>query len=373
MFFGSMSAIVAYRVANVDLGYDTRNLLASAVDLSEDRYPTPESRGRFFQSLHDRLAERPELEGVVLRTSLAGITEDRGEVELGDRPVEGVRPRSHVLASLGPLSTLGSALREGRFFDSRDDESGERTVVVSEAFAARYWPGRSPLGARLRLTGLGETGEWRTVVGVAGDVLLGNPLSRERSAVAAYIPLRQTQSRGATVLFRHRGSAAAGQAAFHLTLSGLDPLLAPSPVSSFDELLAKTTLIARSVAALFGACFGFALLLAVSGAYGLMARAIGRQTREIGVRRALGATDRTILVMLLAQGGRQLGIGALVALPFTLLVGWGFSRYFPIALGLSVGTALLVSAAITGVVLAATWLPTRRAIAIEPRDALWRD
>jgi len=91
------------------------------------------------------------------------------------------------------------------------------------------------------------------------------------------------------------------------------------------------------------------------------------------VRRALGATDRNILWLLLGQGGRQLGVGALAALPFTLLVGWGFSRYFPVALGLSVGTSILVSATITAVVLAATWLPTRRAIAIEPRDALWRE
>jgi ABC-type antimicrobial peptide transport system permease subunit len=104
-----------------------------------------------------------------------------------------------------------------------------------------------------------------------------------------------------------------------------------------------------------------------------MARAIGRQTRDIGVRRALGATDRNILWMLLGQGGRQLGVGALAALPFTLLVGWGFSRYFPIALVIPVTTAVLVSLSITAVVLAATWLPTRRAIAVEPRDALWRE
>ena len=66
MFFGSMAAIVAYRVANVDLGYDTRNLLSSSVELPEDRYPDAESRGRFYQTLYDQLAARPELDGVVL-------------------------------------------------------------------------------------------------------------------------------------------------------------------------------------------------------------------------------------------------------------------------------------------------------------------
>jgi ABC-type lipoprotein release transport system permease subunit len=62
-----------------------------------------------------------------------------------------------------------------------------------------------------------------------------------------------------------------------------------------------------------------------------------------------------------------------VALPLTLLIAWGFSSFFPIALAVSLGTALLVSVAITTVVLAATWIPTRRAVALAPRDALWRD
>lgn len=369
MFFGSMSAIVAYRVANMDLGYDTRGLLTSGIDLPEDRYPAQPARGQFFQNLYDQLSTRPELDGVVFRSTVAGIADAEGEFDLPDHPAEGQRPRTFVLRTLGPLSTLGAGLLEGRFFDTRDDEAGAKTAIVSAAFAARHFPGRSPIGAGLIMSGLGETAP-RTVVGVTEDLLLGNPLSRDRSPIAVYIPLRQTEAAGAVAVFRHRGSEADGRSAFLRAVAELDPALAVGNVMSFDDTLAKSTLIARSVARLFGACFGFALLLAVSGAYGLMARAIGRQTRDIGVRRALGATDRTILWMLLGQGGRQLGIGALVALPFTLLVGWGFSRYFPIALGLAVGTALAVSVTITAVVLAATWLPTRRAIAIEPRDAL---
>lgn len=104
-----------------------------------------------------------------------------------------------------------------------------------------------------------------------------------------------------------------------------------------------------------------------------MARSIGQRTREIGVRRALGATDGAIVRLLLGQGSRQLGIGALVALPLTGLAGLAVSRLFPIGIGLAVGVAILVSAAITGLVLLATSVPTRRAIAVSPRDPLWRD
>ena len=306
-----------------------------------------------------------------MRRVTAEISEPGGEFEQVGAPLAAPLPRAHVQAVLGPLTPLGIALAEGRFFDTRDVAGAEPVVLVSRAMAERYWPGRSPLGAQLRLAGLGETEPARTVVGVVGDVLHGNPLSRDRSAIAAYVPMRQVDVPYAIVAFRHRGSEPAGRAAFHETLGALDPLLVPSNVSSFDDILATMTVMARSVAQLFGGAFAFALLLAVSGTYGLMARSIGRRTREIGVRRALGATDRTILVMLLSQGGRQLGVGALVALPLTMLVGWGFSRYFPVGLGLSLTAAVLVSVVVTGVVLLATWVPTRRAVAVEPREALW--
>ena len=104
-----------------------------------------------------------------------------------------------------------------------------------------------------------------------------------------------------------------------------------------------------------------------------MARSIGRRTREIGVRRALGATDRRSSRMLVGQGRRQLGVGVVIALPLTLAVGWGFSHYFPIEFAVSAATATAVWLAVTAIVLVATWLPTRKAVGVELRDALWRE
>ncbi len=372
LFFGSIAGMLTYRVVHVNFGYDTRALLSADVDLPADRYPTADSRDRLFHAVLGRMQERAEVNGAVLRTRIAGITDPEGEVlRQGVRGQE-TRIGAHVYAVLGTLTPMGIALREGRFFDARDDATGARTVLVSQAMADQFWPGRSPVGEQLRMTGQSDSVTPRTVVGVVGNVLLGNPLGPDRSEVAVYLPLAQTASTGAVLLFRHRGSEPAARSALHEVLGDLDPLIA-TDVRSFEETLSKLTLIARSVSVLFGGAFAFALLLAVSGTYGLMARSIGRRTREIGVRRALGATDRTILVMLLGQGGRQLGVGALIALPFTMAIGWGFSRFFPLSLALSVGTAVAVSASISMIVLAATWLPTRRAIAIEPRDALWRE
>jgi ABC-type antimicrobial peptide transport system permease subunit len=158
--------------------------------------------------------------------------------------------------------------------------------------------------------------------------------------LAVYLPLRQSDATGTSALFRHRGDAAAAQSALYRILTQLDPRAAPPYVQTFDEILEKTSLIALSVTKLFAFCFGFALLLAVSGTYGLMARSIGQRRREIGIRRALGATDGGVVRLLLGQGARQLGVGVLVALPVMILVGIGFSKYFPVGLGMPVSAAI---------------------------------
>ena len=373
LFCGVLSAVVAWRVIHLDLGYDTTRLLQSSVGLPDERYPDQAARARAFDALQAGLTARPELEGAVLRRTLADNTSDRGRYQLPGATGAARDPRSYVVAIAGPLTTLGAPLVEGRFFGTADGAGAAPVALVSRAFAAREWPGQSPLGRQVKLTGLGEDQPSRTVTGVVEDLLYGNPLSRDRSAVAVYVPLAQVDVADAAILFRHRGSEPAARSAFHAVLQQVDPTLSASYVQSFAEILAKGTAMAESVMLLFGGAFAFALLLAVSGTYGLMAWSIGRRTRELGVRRALGATDRSILWLLLGQGARQLGIGAVVALPLTVGVAVVFARYFPVSVAYSVGLAVLVSAFVVGGVLAATWVPTRRAVAVGIRDALWSD
>jgi predicted permease len=375
MFFGVIAAIVASRITHVDLGYDTRNLMSTRIGPRPERYETATARGAFYRDVRDALAQSPEVETVALESTIASLDDasgaDRLDVDRGGNTPTG-SSRAFVRAVLGPLDPIGVTIAEGRALDTRDTEASQGTAVVSRAMATRYWPGTSPIGKEVRLVGLGEA-EWRTVVGVASDVPLGNPLARNRSRLAVYVPMSQRDVGAASLVFRHRGNPAAAVAAVHDALAALDPAYLTPHIASADEILETTSLMARSVTNLFALCFGFALLLAVSGTYGLMAQSIGGRTREIGVRRALGATDGGIVRLLLGQGGRQLGIGAVVALPLLLVVGVGFSKFFPIGAALAVTSGILVAATIVGVVLAATYLPTRRALRVSPRQALWGD
>lgn len=378
LFFGVLAGMAAFRLAHIDPGYDTRNLLASGVEPDAKRFPTDSSRQLYWERLSALLAAQPSIETPILRARLGTADDERGALEFGDGRVvpAAEQPRAWVHAVRGGLDSLGVRSLDGRSLDDRDRRGQPAVAVVSRAMAARFWPGRSPVGERIRLAGIGETTneQWRTVVGVVSDVPYGDEFGQNpQRMIAVYVPLGQVDATSATLLFRHKGDEAAATAGLHLAVTTLDPDAVPDRVQSYNEILAKSAMVAGGVSKLFGLSFAFALLLAISGTYGLMARSIGMRTREIGVRRALGATERNIQRLLLGQGGRQLGIGAVVALPLMLFVGIAFTRVVPVAPLVAIASATAVTLAIVAVVLAATWIPTRRALRVSPRDALWRE
>ncbi|MBC8086231.1 MAG: ABC transporter permease, partial [Phycisphaerae bacterium] len=375
MFFGVLSGIVAYRVANIDAGYDTKRLLTTRIFPDGDNYKTDEARRELYTTVTSALSAAPAISNALLRANIGelGNTDGAVQVRRGDAPAALPEvAQTYVQALQGNFDAAGLRVRSGRTFDSRDVWSGPRVAIVSEAFADRYFPGTSPLGHLVRADTARDS-EWYTVIGVASNVMHGAPFSRMRSELAVYVPLQQISSTNAQVLFRHRGDEQGARSAFHRTMRSIDPRFLPPQISSFDEMLQKSSLVATSTAKLFAACFAFALILAVSGTYGLMARHIGQRTREIGVRRALGATESMMTVLLLRQGGRQLGMGVVVSLPIMILVGIGFSRFLPIGVLSTVGSGVLVAASIVSILLAATYVPTRRAVRAEIRDALWNE
>lgn len=370
MFFGVMAGVMARRLVAIDPGYDVTNLLQGGIIPPAARYGTPASRAALFRDVHARLGEQEALDGVLLRQTLGARAADAGRFVLRDTRTTGTQPSAYVLGTLGALSTTGVTLLEGRALLPSDDTARTRVVMVSRALASRYWHGRSPLGEQVQLAALGDTLQWRTIVGVASDVPYGDPLSRDRSPDAIYVPLLQSDAEYPVVFARFRGSEVAGRTALHQAFGAADPLLVPDGVQLFSEVLRKVGLITVAVARLFTACFAFALLLALAGAYGLMSRSIGLRRREIGVRRALGATDASLTRLLLGHGGQQLGVGTVVAAPVLVVTGLGFMHFFPIDGWIAFAAGVAVSVSIVAAVLIATWLPTRRVLRVTPRDAL---
>jgi predicted permease len=373
MFVGVMAGVMARRAVTLDPGFPTARLLQGGVAPPPARYATSAARTAAFRDVHARLAEHAALDRVLLRRTLADHGAETGRFVRRDAGPAGAPPSAHVIAALGDLATAGARVVEGRALRPDDDASRAPVAVVSRSLAARHWRGRSPVGDQLRLTGVGDTARFLTIVGVASDVPHGDPLSRDRSTDAVYVSLLQTDAANAAVLVRHRAGEMAGRQALLQAFGAVDPLLVPDAVQPFDEVLAKVGLIATSTSKLVGACFAFALVLALVGTYGLTSRAIGLRTREIGVRRALGASDAGVARLLLRQGGRQLGVGTLVAAPLVAAIGGAFMHAFPISGWVTLAAGLLVSAAVLALVLAATAVPIRGVLRVSPRQALWRE
>jgi len=373
MFVGVLSGVMARRVVTIDPGYDPTNLLQAELAPPAERFPTADDRHDVYRGVQAGLAEHPAVGHALLRTRLAEPRGESGRFVLRGPRTAGTRPTANVLATLGNVSALGIQLVDGRPIDVNDDRTRAPVALISRSLAIRHWGGQSPVGAQLRLAGVGDTLQWRTIVGVVSDIPYGDPLSRDRSTDAIYVPLLQTDVSDVNVFVRHTAGEVAGRQALHDVFGAVDPLLVPGYVFRAAEVIAKTGMITTGMTKLFGACFAFALLLAVAGTYGLMSRSIGLRTREIGVRRALGATDAMATRMLLGQGARQLGVGTLVAAPVLAIIGATSTHYFPMSGALTATMGVLVSAAIVAVVLGATWLPTRKVLRVALRDALWRE
>ena len=371
MFVGVLAGVMARRVVSIDPGYDPARLLQVELSPSAERFATTAARDGVFRDAQARLAEDAAVSGVLLRARLAGRDEGATFAVRAAHPPTAVPP-AHVLATLGPVSTLGITIVQGRLLADSDDRRHPPVAVISQALAARQWPGRSPIGEQLRLAG-GDTQPWRTIVGVVSDLPYGNPLARDRSVEAIYVPLLQTEAEAAQVFLRCRTSEMAGRQALLRVFGAIDPDMVPGYVFRASEVIEKSGMLTVGLTKLFGACFAFALLLAVAGTYGLMSASIGLRTREIGVRRALGASEAMATRLLLTQGARQLGIGTLIAAPVLLVIGVAASHLLPIGATLTAVSGVAVSAAIVGVVLAATWVPTRRVLRVPLRDAIWKD
>lgn len=356
------------RAASVATGFDPTDAYMTMVDLSVEGYQADE--GVVFQrALVERLRSLPGEEGVALATDLPLDLSSSGTVSWPDgwEGERGLRVDFNYV-SPGYFTTLRIPVLAGRAFSPDDGPGTERVVVVSRTFAEQAWPGEEALGRKVRvgLGGLREQGA--TVIGVVQDVK--NQILTEEPKAFVYVPLWQSYRPTTQIVVRARGGLATVAPALRSAILEADPSLALTPVLSVARYTSIGILPQRVAAWLTSALGMLALVLAGIGIYGVVAMAVSRRRREIGVRIALGASRGRVLrlvvrgAVMLALPGLALGaLGAVAVgrvLRFLLL---GLSPVDPTALG---GVTILL----TSVVLLAAAVPARRAAAVEPTEAL---
>ncbi len=378
-----LSTLVIRSVVNqqhINYGYDTEAVLSARVGLfSTDDYPAEADRRKFYERVLRQLRSTPGIESAAVTSRFRMIVGGNGpyEVEGVKYPTDRDRPRgSFENISEGYFATVGLKIIAGRDFTVDDNDARQPVAIVTESFARQNFPGTSALGQKVRPFAAGNSGPWRTVVGVAPDMVMqAPPFSPTVNTVGMFLPLNVSTPPFATILARPPGgSPHAIDDTLRKAVAAIDPNLplyfVSTPRQSQDEILAQNRILA-TMFTLFG---GVATLLSAVGVYGVMAFAVSQRTQEFGVRMALGADRRQILSSVLGSGARQmlagLGLGLLAAVTLVLWftaayagLFFGVNRFDPTIYGF---VAILLGA----VALLACLVPALRATRVDPMVAL---
>ncbi|MBM3753367.1 MAG: ABC transporter permease [Acidobacteria bacterium] len=339
------------------------------VGLPQSRYATPELRRGFHEKLYPRLRALPGVQSVSQTSNPIGGGANGWRVEVPGQTVttNGQRPAASVLiVGAGYLKTLGMALLRGREFDENDGGEGKEFAVVTQAFASKFFPGEDAIGKRIRFHAANQPKAWMTIIGIAPEFRqFGGPASAPQDPLA-FVPYRFEPQSGSFLTIRGQITAAAIRA----EVARLDGELPVSNTETLAEFFERSNWHLRVFGTLFSVFAMLALGMAAMGIYAVIAHSIGRRTKEIGVRLALGADRWTILRLVAGRGLLQLGLGVSIGLAGAI---FGCRLMGPLLQGVSPNDPLTFGIVITGLLtagLSACAIPSRKAAALDPLSAL---
>jgi hypothetical protein len=329
-------------------------------------------RARAYEDLAGRLREEPGVTHVTHGDRLPTMSPEWTPLEMERDGVPPTRLQGNYEGGFA-MATVGAGYHEafgarivaGRGLHAGDAGAPNRPVVVNETFMRVF--GKNPVGARIRTRpeSDGEPGPWHEIVGVVTD--LGTLFPADWGGAAyIYRAASAAELDPVMVAVRVAGDAAPLAPRVAALAPQVDAGLHLRDIVTLDDVVAQEQIRMVGSSVVFGSVLVVALVFSAAGLYALMAVAVARRTREIGIRVALGATPRRVLAIVFARAGRQLGGGIIAGNSLILLLAWRAD---------SLTTALLVSSVITSVIMAAVGVlacaaPARRALRIQPTEAL---
>jgi putative ABC transport system permease protein len=364
-----------WKLETVALGMDAKNVITAGIDLADYRYPDSAKQLAFFNQLEVRLKQMPGVTALAVSDSLPpsggmeatflSSVEIPGHTKFsaGTGGMIGYR-----LVTPGYFPALGIPILRGSGFREEDRSPTEKPVILSETLAKKLFSnGEDPLGKSFRF---GSQNEWRTIIGIARDVK-NNGLSASADP-EFYIPWKNEPDgyfrSGHLIVQSGLNPETIGQWIRSET-AAIDPTV-PVTIEGMKTRVGKLAERPRFTAVLLSLFAGMGVLLAGIGIYGVVAFLVAQQTREIGIRIALGATRQNILNMVLSNMLRWTATGAALG----ILGAWLSSRLLESLLfevrahdPFLLGAALFV---LLAVAFFAAWIPARKAMRVDPMIAL---
>jgi len=353
-----------------EVGFAPAGVASVEVNLRFNRYS--EERGKaFFREAIERVEALPGVESAAITRRLPlspdinmeGIFVE-GHQSSSDDPGIGI---DAVAIGPGYFATLGVPLLEGRDFSWLDTADQPRVAVVNQAFVRRFWPGGGTgLGKRFHLDSL--DGPSVEIVGVVADHKVRTVGEDPRPYL--HFAASQDYSPAAHVVARVRGDAASLVGTLRRELMAVEPDLVFLSAQTMEQSVSESLYPVRMASGLLAASGGLALLMAAVGLYGAIAYWVSRRTREIGIRMALGASDRGVHRLVVRQGltltaiGTALGVvGAAAGSRVLAGLLYGVGAMDPLAFGSAV-------VGLFGVAFIASYVPARRAAGVDAMVAL---
>lgn len=372
--FGSLDAASPF-------AHDPADTLTLRLEVpAGEAYAAPAERAAYLARLLEGVASAPGVRAAALATPGAPLglgTQElahawRGEVGEPGR-VSGmgvVKPARYLSVSPGYFETLGLRVTDGRGFRPRDRAGAEPVVVISETFAHRLFPRSDPLGHKVQLGGMSLRGTFYTVVGVVEEVRVPGLGTGSVPVPTLYLSALQHPPAAAELAVRTGGDAAGTLAGVRGAAARLEPRQRLDDPLTLAERLRRHAEPLRWIAGMLAAVAALSTLLAAWGLYGVIHYTVSQRTRELGIRAALGAPPRSLVRLVMREGGGVVARGMALGLAGALCLARLLEFLFHGARALDPWVYGTVAALLGGVALAASYRPARAAARVDPLVAL---
>jgi hypothetical protein len=359
------------------IGFEPKGLIAVSVKRAppppgqKARRFTPAERGAAVHTLYQTLAATPSVSEIAVGTlPLTNIIPGPNAVE-SPQGIRSVEFETTAGAEVSPdyFRVARIQLARGRGFSANPSAAGGE-IVINDRLARLLWPDRDPLGARLQLGGDGDRGEWRTVVGIANDVRMPGGRAADFYQFQMYLSPSDDEPSAGSFVLRARGDPAALRPALVAAIERAGVGATLRNVTTAEAQLEYAYRGPRVALFILGAFALLGLLLTAVGLFGIVAFAVARRTREIGIRVALGADPGSLTRSILGQSLKLAAIGCTIGLAGAYGAARGLSSLVydvrptdPMSIGGAIGLMTIVA-------VAAAAFPVRQALSVDPAETL---
>lgn len=344
-------------------------ITTARLQLPPERYKNNNAHIQLFDRLLPRLRAMPGVVHAAIASSAPGMGTADEQIELERAPIANPAQRpwvGFVAQSPGYFDTIHLPMLQGRDFNDTDGDTNHEAAVLTRDAAARYWPGQNPIGKRFRfLDDKNKPTPWITVIGISAN--LAQDLQNSDPKPLLFVPYRQEGWDNMALVVESAGDPLQSMRKVVQSLDGELPLSDPFRL---NDALDHELWFLRVFGRVFLTFALVAMLMASVGIYAVIAHATGSRTQEIGVRIALGATIRSILLLVMKRGLWQIAVGLVVGLAAALPLAHVITSMPTAGLRLDPAVIFAVAFALAFVGIFACWLPARRASSLDPVKAI---